>query len=323
MSAKFSSQLAEELEEFLAFKKALGRTYGRAEYRLRSFDRFVEQNVGEHEEIRMIDLFSGWLSRREPQKAATIYADASVIRQFCLYRRRRDPTAFVPDRELVPPSRQAKKFLPHIFTPSDVRFLLEKTETIRPPPFRRLTYRTLLLVLYCTGLRPGEAVRLRLRDVDLRERMFFIEKSKRKSRWVPFRDDLARELRQYREERHAIAPGSPEAPFFVQPNGRGYSAPTASVVIRTLFRRIGWKPRAGRVGPRPYDMRHSFAVNRLTLWYEEGADINAKLPLLSAYMGHDNILGTEVYLSSTPQLLEIASCRFAERFDVTTEELHA
>jgi integrase/recombinase XerD len=79
-----------------------------------------------------------------------------------------------------------------------------------------------------------------------------------------------------------------------------------------MLRQLGLKPRAGRVGARPYEFRHAFAVHRLTAWAEEGVDIHAKLPLLSAYLGHQNIIGTEVYLKATPQLLELASERFEQ-----------
>jgi integrase len=71
---------------------------------------------------------------------------------------------------------------------------------------------------------------------------------------------------------------------------------------------------SGRTGPRPYALRHAFAVHRLTEWYRSGADIHARLPWLSAYMGHVNLLGTEVYLHATPELLTLASERFAGRF---------
>ena len=69
------------------------------------------------------------------------------------------------------------------------------------------------------------------------------------------------------------------------------------------------KPMVGRVGPRPYDLRHAFAMHRLALWYRQGADLHARLPWLSAYMGHDNILGTQTYLSATPELLALAGNR--------------
>jgi integrase len=70
------------------------------------------------------------------------------------------------------------------------------------------------------------------------------------------------------------------------------------------------KPPSGRVGARPYEFRHAFAVHRLTAWAVAGVDVQAKLPWLSAYLGHQSLIGTEVYLKATPQLLELASHRF-------------
>ena len=93
-------------------------------------------------------------------------------------------------------------------------------------------------------------------------------------------------------------------------NGAPLTVNSASEAIRRLLRHLGLKPPAGRVGARPYEFRHAFAVHRLTAWTEEGVDIHAKLPLLSAYLGHRNIIGTEVYLRATPQLLELAAERF-------------
>lgn len=74
------------------------------------------------------------------------------------------------------------------------------------------------------------------------------------------------------------------------------------------------EPDHGRIGPRPYDFRHSFAVQRLSKWYRQGADLHSRLPWLSAYMGHDDILGTETYLTATPELLELAGSRLRSRY---------
>jgi integrase len=87
---------------------------------------------------------------------------------------------------------------------------------------------------------------------------------------------------------------------------------SASNAIRRLLRELGVKPPGGRGGARPYEFRHAFAVHRLTAWANDGVDIHAKLPSLSAYLGHQNIIGTEVYLKATPQLLELASSRFEQ-----------
>ena len=57
---------------------------------------------------------------------------------------------------------------------------------------------------------------------------------------------------------------------------------------------------------------HSFAVHRLTSWYLQGADVQRLLPVLSSYLGHQNLNGTQIYLSMTPELLQEASCRFEQ-----------
>ena len=61
------------------------------------------------------------------------------------------------------------------------------------------------------------------------------------------------------------------------------------------------------------DLRHTFAVQRLTRWYRARVDLQARLPLLSAYMGHEDLLGTEAYLHATSELLRTASNRFHAR----------
>jgi integrase len=175
--------------------------------------------------------------------------------------------------------------------------------------------RRLILVLYCTGLRLGEAVRLTMDDVDLDRGALLIRNSKGRTRIVPMRDDLVAELRLYVDDRcrvlHDRGQGDCEA-LFVRLNGAPLHTHAASEAIRKLLRRLAIKPAQGRVGARPNEFRHAFAVHRLTAWAEEGADIHAKLPWLSAYLGHQNVIGTEVYLKATPQLLELASTRFEQ-----------
>jgi len=56
--------------------------------------------------------------------------------------------------------------------------------------------------------------------------------------------------------------------------------------------------------------RHSFAVHRLTSWYQEGKDVQRLLPQLSTYLGHRYLAATSVYLTMTPELLTLAAQRF-------------
>ena len=67
------------------------------------------------------------------------------------------------------------------------------------------------------------------------------------------------------------------------------------------FRRIRKKAGVKRIDnvryqPRLHDLRHTFAVHRLTAWYKEGADVQRLLPVLSVYLGHDTTL-INFYLS--------------------------
>jgi integrase len=73
----------------------------------------------------------------------------------------------------------------------DVRRLLALADELDRPRFKRDMFRALLLILYCTGLRFGEAVRLRVADVDTRKRTIFVRETKRRSRCIPFDATLA------------------------------------------------------------------------------------------------------------------------------------
>ena len=314
---RFFGPMAADLEAFLAFKRASGRRYDRAAFRLRSLDRFLAQHARRNGTIDLASALPIWLGRRgSAGTPSTIRMEFSVARQFCLFLRRRDPECFVPSSDLAPP--KCGRFLPYIFSVKEIRRLVRGTRTLKIcrsspcPTFRSIAYRTLILVLFCTGLRLGEAVRLRLEDVDLRRHTFFIRDSKGRSRWVPFHAALGRHLRDYLRVRSSIAISN--APFFVKSTGAAYVyVSSAGITLRHLFRRLELKPSRGRRGPRVHDLRHSFAVHRLTRWYHDGIDLHARLPWLSAYMGHDDLLGTQRYLTATPELFALASRRFAGR----------
>jgi integrase len=181
-------------------------------------------------------------------------------------------------------------------------------------------YRALILVLYCTGIRFGEALRLRLRDVDTRAAVLFVDTFKGRARWVPFHRSLATELERYLAARLAYAPADPEARLFVGVNQQRLPVETAGGTFRQLFKLAGLKPEKGRIGPRPYDLRHAFAVQRLRRWYRQGVDLHARLSWLSAYMGHVDIVGTETYLHATPELLETAVNRLRRRYETVSED---
>ena len=214
----------------------------------------------------------------------------------------------------VAPVRESV-FLPYIFSREDVLALLGAASRHEGRNLWGAMLRALILVLYCTGMRLGEATRLRLQDVDLQRAILTVQHSKGRSRILAIREDLVAELRQYlrrRENVLASCGGADPGALLIRRDGSALTLRAASDALRRLLRELGLKPPRGREGARPYEFRHAFAVHRLTAWAAEGADVHAKLPWLSAYLGHLNLLGTEVYLKATPQLLELASQRFEQ-----------
>ena len=206
-------------------------------------------------------------------------------------------------------------FQPRIYSREELRRLLDATEILQHDrlPLRPQAFRTLLLLLYCTGLRPGEARRLRLCDIDLDELVVSVWDSKFfKSRLVPFGTSLSTVLRTYREARlHLPLPSDDRSAFLASARGGALSGPTLSRTFARLRERAGIRnPPQARWQPRLHDLRHTFAVRRLLAWYREGTDVQARLPWLATYLGHANLSGTQHYLTMTPELLAEASLRF-------------
>jgi integrase len=314
MSTITLAALARDIEEFILFKRTLGRRYEAAALLLHRFRRFAEQyaKASPKGRIALDALIRAWLSRPGARKPTGTAQQFGTIRELCLYRHRRDPSSFVPDRSLAP--RRGPKFLPYALSHDQVRTVIEAARRYRGNVFWGEMLELLLLMLYCTGLRPGEPLRLRVSDLDLKSRTFLIRESKGRTRIVPFGADLACAIERYLSKRAALAPAGqlPDC-LLLDRDGQALRMRSVTKVICKLFRRLGLKPARGPGGPRAYDFRHAFAVHRLTQWYAQGVDLHARLPWLSAYMGHDDLLGTEVYLHATPSLLRTASRRFAKR----------
>lgn len=317
MTATFRRPLPGDFTEFLEFKRSVGYRYDRVGSVLKSLARFFADETAGDERRRPFDgRLLDWIAlRAKGRQPVSVAKDISIAREFCAYLRRRHPNRWVPE-PLWPRLPTASGFTPCILSTSDIRAVLREAAKLRWPVFRRHLFRMLVLVLYCTGLRLGEALRLRMRDVDLGKGVFFVAESKGRSRWVPFHPSLAVEAERYLVVRRAFSPAKPEDRFFVGVRREKARLPisTASGVIARLLRDAGLKPPSGRVGPRTHDLRHTFAVHRLARWYRAGADPQSRLPWLSAYLGHTDVFGTETYLNATPQLLALAGRRFQRRF---------
>ena len=313
MTPKFQSALGGQLSAFLSFKRSMGFAYQRPEGTLKNFDHFL--HLLRLRSLRRLDwesVIQDWLQARPNRKPLSIATDLVVIRQFCLFRRRYDPKAFVPSPKWGPVHSDVH-FVPYIFTAAEIRRMLRYLRRSPGRKGHRRCLRIMLLVLFCTGLRFGEVARLCLSDLDTGRRLFWVRQSKGRTRLVPFGRDLAEELRRYLKTRPNSCK-TPASALFLNIRNQAHTVQSISFGLRGVFRKLGMKADAGRAGPRPYDLRHSYAVHRLSRWHRQGVDVTLRLPWLSTYMGHANIVGTETYLTTTPELMALASRRFEGRF---------
>jgi site-specific recombinase XerD len=311
-SGKLHRTLAREIQNFIHLRRLSGTDYQSQTQLLGYFHRFlVTQRLNEPRMTREItDGYQQSLFHLAPRSR---YNRFSVVRQFCEYLAGSDPHSYVPEPLRVIPSSGAHP--PYIYTPSELQALLTATSKLPPlSSLRPQTYRTLLGVLYSTGIRIGEAVALNLEDFRSAEQRLYIAEGKfRKARWVPLSTSTCRVLQQYLHKRLQIRPRLSNSPLFLNQRSRRLHPCTVNQTFRSLLKQAGI-PHRKSTGPRLHDLRHTFAVHRLLAWYRDGKDVNARLPWLATYMGHVDFHSTQVYLRATPELVEQVDRRFHNHY---------
>jgi integrase len=174
--------------------------------------------------------------------------------------------------------------------------------------------RTFLLLLYGTGIRLGEAIKLTIADIDLEDAILTVRETKFfKSRLVPVGRDVAGILRLYRKRQWKDMIHDQNVPFLRTRLDRAINHDHADHQFAWLRTEAGvLRFDNARYQPRLHDFRHTFAVNRIITWYREGKDVQRLLPQLSTYLGHVKIDDTARYLQMTKELLQEANSRFEQ-----------
>jgi integrase/recombinase XerD len=314
----FRSTLAGDLLRYIALKQALGRCFARTSIILLRLDQFL-CGPGMPSTDLTPETFQQWSQSLEPLSATTRLARMQTIRNFCIYRRRIVPDCFVPDATQFP--KACPVIRPHIFSEAEVARLLGHCDVLPEDPgrspLRWACTRLAIVLLYTAGLRRGEFIRLKLRDYDPCARTLLIQTSKfHKSRLLPLPDDVAKEVERFLTARRAAYPSALDTePLIRSPYGpeRSYTGERLYENLRILFARAGIKTAAGRL-PRVHDFRHSCAVNALIRWYRAGVDVEARLPLLAAWLGHVSIFSTYHYLHFVEDLRLAANSRFMDSY---------
>lgn len=311
------STIEPSIDRYLERQRALGRAYNNEEVVLRSLSQSIAMTGSSDLELDLAS-FDRWCASHQGLSANVRRNRQRIVRNWCLYRRRTEPSCFVPDPNRFP--RPNPHQTPVIVAPGQVAQMLAACDAVQPSvdsSLRPQVLRLATVLLYTAGLRRGELLRLHVGDVDVRAGVLKIRESKfHKSRWVPLSRDANAVLRRYLEHRQRRwGAAQPCDPLLCHGTGRcaGYTGTGLSQGLHEVMDAagvLGWDGRR----PRIHDMRHSFATQCLLRWYREGADVQSQLPKLAMYMGHVSIASTAYYLQWIPELAQAASDRFEAAF---------
>ena len=165
---------------------------------------------------------------------------------------------------------QKPKKLPVVLTKQEVKNILDVTHNIK--------HKTLLALLYSGGLRIGEALSMRITDVDSNRGLLFVRSAKgKKDRYTLLSTTILTLLRQYYKQYR------PKKYLFEGQDGGLYSNSSARVFFLQSVKRAG----ITKQGVTLHTLRHSFATHLL----ENGTDLMS----VKEIMGHSSLKSTQIY----------------------------
>lgn len=308
------SPLRKALRDYLAMRRSLGFKLRNPEIPLRHFVDFLQRKGARHITTA---LALRWAKLSPNAHPAWWASRLGFVRGFARYRSATDPRTEVPPVGLLP--NRYPRPAPYLYADDEIRRLLKAARELPAlGGLRPWTYSTFLGLLAVTGLRVGEAIRLHRDDVDLKQGLLRIRQTKfGKNRFVPLHLSTTRALARYAHQRNdrCSAPAYPH--FFLSDQGK----PLTDCMVRWTFvklsRRIGIRGLSASSGPRLHDLRHRFAVRTLLTWYRAGIDVEARMPVLSTYLGHAHVTDTYWYLSAAPELMALTAARLEKRWEVS------
>ena len=306
--------LGRHLEAYLAIRDALGLAAGTRPRLLRSFVDHARGATAPGTPIRAATALTWACDHALPGCGVAGKAHRlTVARGFLAYLAAVVPGTEVPAHGILAAPRRQR---PYIFSDAEIEMLV--AAAAKAPPrgtLRPIMLPALLGLLASTGLRIGEAVRLRVDDARLEAQpahLRVLQTKFQKSRLVPMHPTTAAALAAYLRRREALGYHALSDAVFVAERGGPLDVGLLGVWFGKLTRKLGLQPiHADARRPSLHSFRHSFAVRRLRAWHEAGQDAQALLPTLSVYLGHVRPEDTYWYLTATPDLLRAAGGRFA------------
>lgn len=300
------TDLSAAVDSYLAMRRGLGFKLIDAGSLLPDFVDYLHRNGGEHVSTEMA---LAWAT--QPVNARPVWwrQRLGIVRGFAEYLATIDPNTQVPPRDLLPARQQ--RVAPYLYSAADIAALMTAAQCLNPP-LRAATYETFIGLVSVTGLRLGEALALDRDDLDKKRLLLVVRHAKGGGRKVPVHDTTLRALQHYfdRVDRRFPEPVSPSV--FVSMRGTRMNKNSIHATFPALIDRAGLTERGQRPRPRVHDLRHSYAVRQLIDWHQHRLDVDARIPLLSAVLGHSDPASTYWYLQAAPELFTIVGQRLEE-----------
>lgn len=285
--------LARAVQTYLSVRRAAGFALVDAGLHLRSFAAYSDARRQRYLNAQTAIEWARQ-STSIPQRARRL----GDVARFARYLHAEDahheipPVVFGSERRIRP--------TPYILSEEQIRQLIELAAQSGYRTLRRQTYRTLFALLACTGLRVGEAIRLRYDDITpdglvIRATKFH------KSRLVPLHPTARAGLQRYLQQRRTYAPFDDHV--FISLRRKPLLHNDVASAFCTVAKKMGLPQGRGRHRPTPHSLRHSFAVRALQHCPDGRDRITQHMLMLSTYLGHSNAALTYWYLEAVPDLM--------------------
>jgi integrase/recombinase XerD len=302
------------VEDYLSQRRQLGYQLTIDGRQLLNFARYAEQRNAVLP--LTISLARDWAGAAPSGSAIAVARRVSLLRPFTRYLNLIDSdTRILPSRLMGPTHRRLPPF---IYSQKDISELMLACDSLfSRNGLRPHTMCTLVGLLAATGLRPGEAVRLKQQDVNLTKQQLIINDSKGwKRRIVPISGSSAVALDSYQSCRNQLVVSTLVDAFFITDTGKALDIRAADYAFSLLRKRVNLTLQNNDRAPRLYDLRHTFVCNRLLAWYETNEAVDSLMPLLAQYIGHKKVGDTYWYIQSVPALMNKAADRFEHHHEL-------
>ena len=300
------------LDDYLTTRRTLGFKLHSEGTGLKTFVSFMEQRQTDHITTA---LALAWARQPTSVQVTQWARRLSFVRGFARYCSAVDARTQIPPPDLIP-CRYVRP-QPYFFTDGDIEHLLQAALDLLPEDgLRRWTFHCLFGLLSVSGLRFCEARGLTFDDIDLDEAALTIRSSKfGKSRLVPLHASTVEVLADYLQRRQRFLAARSVNHVFVNDRGTPLSHDQALDTFQRLLKALGLAAQGERRRPHLHDLRHRFALETLLQWYRDGQEVERRLPVLSAYLGHTEVRDTYWYLSARPELLKLAQERLERHWE--------